>query len=398
MRNSSAKAVQLQGTASVTTDNRAVKPIYTDNFTGNYWRSPVIGTTIALGAKPLALKSEGASGSVRMKDIARDLGLSVVTVSKVFRGHRDISAETRKRVLEHMARLNYRPNLAARSLATGRSFTMAFIAPDLIHPFFSEIAKHLSGELRSKGYYLLMASSEEDQDVEAEEIERMLARRVDVLVLASCQHRSDKLQELRKRKIPVVLVDRNIQDFPAHFVGVDDELAGRLATKHLIEQGRRSIAHISSLYSSTALGRMKGYREELEAAGLPFRPEYCMVRDHGDDTADETGYRAMKELLNLEQRPDAVFCNNDPTAIGAMKAILNAGFRIPQDVAVVGCGNIRHSDFLRVPLTTIDQNSAGIGLEAAKLALSLTGSRKRHKIVLLEPQLVVRESSVRQRF
>jgi LacI family transcriptional regulator len=331
-----------------------------------------------------------------MKDIARDLGLSVVTVSKVFRGHRDISAATRKRVLEHMARLNYRPNLAARSLATGRSFTIAFIAPDLIHPFFSDIAKHLAGELRLKGYYLLMASSEEDQDVEAEEIERMLARRVDVLVLASCQHGSDGLQSLRSRNVPLILVDRNFEDCPAHFVGVDDESAGRLATRHLIEQGCGCIANISSLYSSTAVGRTKGYREELEAAGLPFQPEYCVVREHGDDTADETGYQAMRKLLSLQPRPDAVFCNNDPTAIGAMKAILNAGFRIPQDIAVVGCGNIRHSDFLRVPLTSVDQKSARIGVEAAKLALSLTASRRKQKTILLEPELVIRESSLRK--
>jgi LacI family transcriptional regulator len=181
------------------------------------------------------------SNSVRMKDIARQLGISTMTVSKLFRGHHDISLETRSRVLKCIAELKYQPNLAARSLATGRNFTMAFIAPDLIHPFFGEIARHLSRVLRAKGYYLHMASSEEDEKREMEEIERMLARRIDVLVLASCQHGSEGLQYLKERRVPVVLVDRKFDGFTAHFVGVDDVRLGRMATRHILDQGCRSI-------------------------------------------------------------------------------------------------------------------------------------------------------------
>jgi LacI family transcriptional regulator len=336
------------------------------------------------------------SAPVRMKDIARALGLSTVTVSKVFRGHQDISQETRERVRKCMAEMHYQPNLTARSLATGRSFTMALLAPDLIHPFFSDVAKHLAKALRMSGYYLFMASSEEDETVEMAELEHLLARQVDVLILASCRHSSEGLQSIKNRNTPLLLIDRKFADYPTHFVGVDDLLVGRIATKHLIEQGCKRIAYVGSPYASTARSRLEGYRNELELADMPFLSEYCVVREHGDDAADVTGWEAMKQLLRLKPRPDAVFCNNDPTAVGAMKAILDAGLRIPQDVAVVGCGNIRHSDFLRVPLTTIDQNSAGIGVEAAKLALSLVGSQRKHKAVLLEPRLVARESSSRK--
>lgn len=273
---------------------------------------------------------------------------------------------------------------------------MGYIAPDLIHPFFGEIAKHLSNVLRSKGYDLLMASSEEDEDLEIEEIERMLARDVDVLMLASCQRGVERLHVLEQGKTPLLLLDRRFEGYQAHFVGVNDALIGGIATKHLIDQGCRLIAYIGSAYVSTALGRREGYRAELIRAGLPFQPEYCILREHGDDAADQTGRQAMIQLLSLKPQPDAVFCVNDPTAVGAMKAILEAGLRIPHDIAVVGCGNTRTADFLRVPLTTIDQDSTGIGRESAKLALNLAGGRRKLKTVLLEPRLVVRDSSLRR--
>ena len=333
---------------------------------------------------------------VRMKDIARQLGLSVVTVSKVFRGNGDIGEETRRRVLEKMAELNYRPNLAARSLATGRSFTMGFIAPDLVHPFFSETAKHLADALRAKGYHLLMSSAHEDARVEREEIEHMLSRRVDALIIASSQHDGSALKSFPLREVPLILMDRRFPGLAANFVGGDDEWIGRTATAHLIEQGCRRIAYIGSPFASTALGRLDGYRHALLGAGLPVRPEYIVTRVHGDQNGDETGYAAMKGLLALHPRPDAVFCHNDPTAMGAMKAILEHRLRIPRDIAVVGCGNVRYSEFLRVPLTSIDQNCVGLGQRTARLALQLLKQPSiRPKSYLLQPTLIVRESSLR---
>jgi len=360
-------------------------------------------TAVAL-ARKLALLWRGmppseASPPVRMKDIARELGLSVVTVSKVFRGHVDISEETRRRVLARMEQLNYRPNLAARSLATGRSYTMGFIAPDLVHPFFSELAKHIAGAVRRNGYHLLMSSSQEEASLEKEEIEHLLARRVDVLIVASSQPDPGGLRSVAERKTPLILIDRRYDRFPAHFVGVDDVLVGRLATQHLLEQGCRLIAYIGSANASTSLGRLAGYREVLAGAGAGYRPEYVATRSHGDDVGDETGYAAMKSLLALRPRPDAVFCHNDPTAMGAMKAILESGLRIPADVAVVGCGNVRYSEFLMVPLTSIDQDCAGLGKKAGRLAIELLNRPvKRPRTILLQPTLIARASSVAARF
>jgi LacI family transcriptional regulator len=148
---------------------------------------------------------------------------------------------------------------------------------------------------------------------------------------------------------------------------------------------------------SPSLGRLDGYRRALEKHGIEWRPDYeRMVEDVGDAT-DDPAYATMKELLALREPPDGVFCFNDPSALSAMKALLDAGLRIPEDVAFVGSGNIRHADFLKVPLTTIDQNSIAIGERAGKLALGLIESKtpQKARTALLEPRLVMRSSSMR---
>ena len=334
--------------------------------------------------------------TVRMKDIARDLGVSVVTVSKVLRNHRDIGAGTRERVLKRMKELNYRPNLAARALVTGRTYSIGLIVPDLVHPFFAEVAKGLSRILRKKGYGLLISSSEEDPELEQSEIGQLLARRVDALIIASAQWTVESFRRIEEQETPYVLIDRRFAGLAANFVGVDDEQVGELATRHLIEAGCVRIAHIRGPELSTALGRLEGYRRALSRANLAVSPRHIVGGRSSDDAGDVSGYEAMRELLRLDPRPDAVFCYNDPMALGALKAILEKGLRVPQDVAVIGCGNVRYAQLLRVPLSSVDQNSSGIGERAARLALALIeakGAPVRPRTVLLKPTVVVREST-----
>jgi LacI family transcriptional regulator len=182
---------------------------------------------------------------VRMKDIAHDLGLSIVTISKVLRDHPDISAETRDRVLQRMKEVNYRPNLAARALVTGRTFSIGLVVPDLVHPFFGEVAKGMSRVLRKKGYNLMISSSEEDPELEQQEVDQLLARRVDGLIIASTQTGIQMFHRIDAQKTPYVLVDRKFTHLRANFIGVDDAAAGRLATEHLLSIGRGRIAHIA---------------------------------------------------------------------------------------------------------------------------------------------------------
>jgi len=181
----------------------------------------------------------------------------------------------------------------------------------------------------------------------------------------------------------------------AHFVGSDDVRVGELAARHLIGIGRRRIAHIGGQEMSPSLDRLKGFRAELAARKIGLPRSYVVTRARFEESGDKVGYQAMQELLSLKTRPDAVFCYNDLTAIGAMQAALHAGLRIPEDVAFVGCGNLRYAEYLKVPLTSIDHQTDRMGVVAAKLALELASSPEREpESVLLEPKLVVRRSSV----
>lgn len=335
--------------------------------------------------------------AVRLKDIARDLGVSVVTVSKVLRNHDDISTETRDRVLKRIKELNYQPNLAARALVTGRSHLVGLIVPDLVHPFFAELAKGISSVLRSKGYGLVIASSEEDPDLEKQEIGQMLARRLDVLLVASTQWTVESFRKIEEQQRPYVLVDRKFTGLAANFVGSDDLEIGRVATQHLLKNGCKRIAYLGGDHVSTAMERLEGYRSALAGAGLALPADYILRRSNFDDAGEVTGYKAAKELLALPERPDAIFCSNDPIAIGTMSAILDAGLRIPEDICIVGVGNFRYASLLRVPLSSVDQDNLLLGTRAAELALSLVYSKGtvRPKQVTIPPRLIVRESSLR---
>lgn len=334
----------------------------------------------------------------RMKDIAKDLGVSIVTVSKVLRNHPDIAEETRERVLQRVKELDYEPNVLAQSLVTGRSYLIGLVVPDLLHPFFAEIAKSLSTAVRERGYSLIIASSEEDPKLEAKEIDRLTARRLDALVVASTGSSTESFERMNRMGQPFVLIDREFKGFPASFVGSDDRAAGRLATQHLIDQGCRRIAHIRGRSNSTGILRFKGYQETLARNGLPRLDKLVIGRFAVDIDSFDHGHEAMHLLLKQNPRPDAVFCYNDPLAIGAMNAILEAGLRIPEDIALVGCGNLHFDGSLRVPLSSIDQRSQMIGERAAAILLNIFDSKAQPQSisVVLDPALVVRASSMKK--
>jgi LacI family transcriptional regulator len=333
-----------------------------------------------------------------MKDIAKDLGVSVVTISKVLRNHPDVGDETRERVLARVKELDYRPNLAARSLVTGRTYLVGLVVPDLLHPFFAEIAKSLSDVLRESGYYLIVSSSEEDPNLEEQEINQLLARRLDTLIIASCRSTVDLFFRIEKQKTPYVLIDRSLPGLSANFVGVDDEAVGMLATGHLIDIGCKRIAHIRGPETSPSIRRMEGYKRALVQANLKVIDNYIITERKGDVGTKQRGAEAMSQLLSLKPRPDGVFCFNDPLAMGAMNYALDHGLRIPEDIAVIGCGNLHYDDSLRVPLSSIDQHSRRIGEEAARITVAILSSKVSLKpeSVVLQPLLIVRGSTQRR--
>ncbi len=328
-----------------------------------------------------------------MKDIASELNISVMTVSKVLRNHSDISEATRERVLKRVRELNFRPSWVARSLVSRRSYVIGLVVPDLMHSFFAEIAKAVSQAIRAKGYTAFISNSEENADIEREEIEFFLARQVDGLIIAPCQPpgRTEIFETIEESGVPFILIDRILPGVRQNYVCVDDEAIGKMATEHLVKRGCRRIAHIQGHEVSTAAGRLNGYRKILLRHGLEVRNDYVVPGGF----QDSDGYEAMRRLLLVKPRPDGVFCYNDPVAGGAMNAILETGLSIPGDIAVIGSGNVHYSNLFRVPLSTIDQNSSVLGEKAAELLLELMDSNGEHHptTILLPPRLILRESA-----
>jgi len=333
-----------------------------------------------------------------MKDIADDLGLSVVTISKVLRNHPDIAESTRERVLKRIKELDYQPNIMARSLVTGRSYLIGLVVPDLLHPFFAELAKALSAAIGRRGYLAIISSSEEDPELEAREIQQLTGRRLDALVIASAGSDLGPFLRLDRQGVPFVLIDRELPGLSANFVGIDDETAGRIATVHLIEQGCTTIAHIRGRENSTGIKRFEGYRRALKDAGLLYSDSLVVARSQVDINSERMGAEAMRFLLKHDPMPDGVFAHNDPLAFGAMEAILDAGLRIPEDIAVIGCGNLHYDSLLKVPLSSIDQNSRGIGERCAEILLNALESKTKPalKSIILEPSLAPRASSLKR--
>ena len=332
--------------------------------------------------------------SMTMRRIAEDLGVSVTTVSKVLNGQADIGSATRARVLARVAELGYQPNAVARSLPLRRTLTLGIVIPDLMHSFFVEVVAGIEAVVNKRGYGLLLCNSEEDPRKERSELQLLAQRRVDGIVLAStgASANADLLHRLTAGGVGLVMIDRDEHpDVRCDRVLTDDEEVGRLATAHLVAQGRRAIAHIAGPPTVHAKRRAAGYRRALRAAGLPARAD--LVVRGGFKEAD--GCRAMTRLLASRRRPDAVFAVNDPAAIGALKAIWDAGLRVPEDVAVAGAGDIAHGDLLRVPLTTVTWSRRDLGQRAAELLLEQldSGVSNRPKRVVITPRLIVRVSS-----
>jgi len=228
------------------------------------------------------------------------------------------------------------------------------------------------------------------------EADSLLARQVDGLIIASVQplSRVELFERIRTRKVPFILIDRPIEGVNASFVGADNRSIGKLATEHLIEQGCRCVAHLRGPEIGIAAERLQGYRLALEKRRLPIQPRYVVTGGYTDDS----GYEGTRRLLELRPIPDGIFCYNDPVAIGAMKAIFEAGLKVPDDISVVGAGNVHYSDVLRVPLTTVDQGTSEMGTRAAELVLERIAAKRmlRPKRVLIPPRLVVRKSTQRQ--
>jgi DNA-binding LacI/PurR family transcriptional regulator len=330
-------------------------------------------------------------------DIARKLGVSAMTVSRALTGSSEVSENTRQRVLRCARELNYRPHVWARSLVTRKSSIVGIVIPDIAHSYFAEITRGVEEVLERAGYDLLLCHSSMDPRRESSEIDTLIGSRAAGLIVASEQAEREPgvFVELRNNHIPFVLVDRFFpgRDFAA--VRVDDAAVGRLATEHLIELGHRAIAHIQGQRLSPGSLRYRGYLAALRKHGIAVDKRFVARGAFNI----ESGRTAMAQLLELSPRPTAVFAANDPMAIGAVYACRDAGLRVPQDVSIVGAGNIEGVHHPNPFLTTVDWPRIDLGRAAAELLLQLIAGPEQKKVTnqVLAPTLLNRQSTAELR-
>jgi LacI family transcriptional regulator len=326
-----------------------------------------------------------------LEDIARALKVSKMTVSRAINNHPEISRDTRARILAVAQKMNYRPNQFARALTTNRSHLIGIVVPDLMHSYFAEICRGVELHARPAGYQNLICSTDEDARKEMDEIEALLSRTDGLIVASALSEKEIKFyRQLLRDGARIVLIDRLLEGLKVPAVLTDDLQVGVLATEHLIKLGHRQIGHLRGTSASTSLKRFQGYAQAIANAGL--RSPKSIVRECGFTEAE--GYRAMKSWIEEGSLPSAVFAANDPTAIGAISALHDAGIRVPEDMAIVGAGRIHYGDMLRVPLTTVSWSTLEMGQTAARLLLELMSGKKKiaSRKVVVTPELVIRQS------
>ncbi|MEW6129929.1 MAG: LacI family DNA-binding transcriptional regulator [Acidobacteriota bacterium] len=330
--------------------------------------------------------------AVTLADIARELGVSKMTVSRAINNHPLIHPETRARVLEVARRKNYQPNQHARALVTNRSYLIGIVVPDLMNLYFAEVARAIESIARPAGFQLLICSTDEDAEREIGEVEALL-HRTDGLIISSVLPPTETrvYRKMLKNDAKIVLVDRTMKNLRCPTVTTDNVQVGRLATEHLIQLGKRRIGYLLGDASSVSVERLEGYQQAL--AQHKIRYDESLVRDCG--FLESEGYEAMRAWLMQGDMPEAVFAVNDPAAIGAIKALEEFGVRVGRDIAIVGAGNIHYSDMLRVPLTTVSWSRSEMGEQAARLLMQLINGESavaKAKNIVLSPELIVRNS------
>jgi LacI family transcriptional regulator len=327
-----------------------------------------------------------------LHEVAQRAGVSAMTVSRVVNGRGRVDSETRQRVEEAIQALDYVPNRIARGLISQKTQTIGIIVPDIVNPFFAPVVRGAESAARKAGYRILLCNSEGDLRLEREYIEDLVAHRVEGLLLAPASDRSrSSILSLLRGGFPLVLIDRALPDADCDLIVSDNTQGARRLIEHLIAIGHREIAHVSDAEdTSTGRERLRGYREALEAAGIPFQPE-LVIRTTVDRIG---GYRAAQEILARDPLPTAIFAVNNMTAVGTMEALRERNLSVPKDMGLVCFDDVEHLAVVSPILTVIDQPAETFGSLGVQLLLErMTGkANSRPRRIILQTDLIVRQS------
>ncbi|MFD1829267.1 LacI family DNA-binding transcriptional regulator [Streptomyces desertarenae] len=311
-----------------------------------------------------------------LKDVAARAGVSVKTVSNVVNGYTYVAPQTREKVEKALAELDYRPNLSARNLRRGRTGVIALALPELDAPYFAELSRFVIEAAAERGWTVLIDQTDGLADRERQVLQGIREQLIDGLIFSPITVGREELAA-RTDNTPLVLLGERILDGPTHHVAIDNQRAAREMTEHLISLGHTRIAAIGAQdnpSANTAHLRLAGYRQALEAAGLPY-DERLVPATGAYHRAD--GAALMRRLLELDEPPRAVFCFNDLLALGALRTALAAGLRVPQDVAVAGFDDIEDGRYSTPTLTTVSPDKERIARTAVELLDARIGGAAR---------------------
>lgn len=332
---------------------------------------------------------------VTIKDIAEKLNISVSTVSRALKDNHEISAQTRKTVQDLAKQLGYKPNPIAVALKTHKSHSIGVIVPQIVSTFFATVVKTIEDVADGYGYNVLVISSNESFQKELKSVEVLMANRADGIILALSHETKnyDHIKMIQASGIPVVLFDRTTNEVNASKVITDGVTAAFQAVQHLVSEGCKKITLLCGPENISIGGkRMEGYRKAMEANHLPVDTNSIY---HCSDFTVSAGKEATLHLLSLEEIPDAIFGLTDDLAIGAIDAIKEKGFNIPEDIAVVGFSNTKRSRYMNPTVSSINQFPEKIGKVAAELLFEQISNSKHAQIKkeIINCELIVRESS-----
>ncbi len=339
-------------------------------------------------------KYSGRPGRVTATDVAKELGISVMTVSRVLNKKPNVADDTREKVMQTAMRLGYIPNRIARSLVTRKSYTIGVIVPEITHSFFPDVIRGIEEVVYNTGYNLLFIHSAEDESREKKAIQTLEENQVDGILLSMAQtvKKYSFYRKLIENRKPLVFFDRCAKRLGASCVGINDVEMARHMTEHMIHHGYKRIAHLQgSKNVSIGRDRLLGFRKALEENNLTVNEDLIIESDFHE----KGGYSAMISLLELPKKmlPRAVVAVNDPAAFGAMQAILEKGYRIPEDIAVVGFSDDVRAPFTPTPLTTVNQRPYDVGCKAAqKLLRHIDNPNERVEYLMIKTEPIIRRS------
>lgn len=331
---------------------------------------------------------------VTLKQIAEELGLSAMTVSRAINNRKNVDEKTRKKVLEKARSMGYSPNHIAKSLVSKKTYTVGVVVPEIAHSFFANVIQGIEEVTFKDNYQLILTHSAEQEDRERYALETLKAKRVDGILISSAERVEDYsfYKRIVESNTTLVFFDRCAYGIGASCVRVDDQAGSYNITRHLIDHGYKRIAHLRGPLSiSIGKARLNGYKEALQDNGLPVDDN--LILESG--LHEKGGYEAMRKLLEVHKNdlPRAVFAVNDPAAFGAMEAIYNHGLSIPDDIAIVGFSDDIRAGLMKTPLTTVRQPAYELGKRAAqKLIQLIENDDEPTENIEVKTELVIRDS------